>query len=122
MKINEVAGDRAPPTTAYHITSESNAEDIMAVGLLPRNDAQLDWYTEGSRAYLVTNTKDMGEVAHWLYAKMEANGNYDEPLVLLKIDTTGLPLKYESGFWYSVQRIPPDRITNLGEAGLAQYV
>jgi GNAT superfamily N-acetyltransferase len=105
----------AQPTTAYHITTVENAENILYGGLDPH---------EGN-AYLVVDTgdrkklrDDLSTVAGWMYAKTEQT---QEPLTLLQVNITGLPLKYEHGWYVSKQSIDPARIRDLGEDELARY-
>jgi hypothetical protein len=94
--------------TAYHITTEENAEEIDALGLRPR---------EGN-VYLVVDQGDpkklkqeLSTVAGWIYARTEQS---DEELNLLKIDVSGIPLTYRDGWYRSLVPISADRITNLG--------
>lgn len=105
----------AQPTTAYHITTLENAENILYGGLDPR---------EG-KVYLVVDTgdqnklrKDLSTVAGWMYAKTEQT---QESLTLLQVDVTGIPLKYHQGWYVSLQPIEPGRIRDLGEDELARY-
>jgi hypothetical protein len=95
-------------TTAYHITTEENAEEIDALGLKPK---------EGN-VYLVVDQGDpkklkqeLSTVAGWIYARTEGS---DEELNLLKIDISGIPLTYRDGWYRSLVPISADRITNLG--------
>jgi hypothetical protein len=94
--------------TAYHITTEENAEEIDAIGLRPK---------EGN-VYLVVDQGDpkklkqeLSTVAGWIYARTEGS---DEELNLLKIDVSGIPLTYRDGWYRSLVPISADRITNLG--------
>jgi hypothetical protein len=94
--------------TAYHITTEENAEEIDAVGLRPK---------EGN-VYLVVDQGDpkklrheLSTVASWIYARTEES---DEELNLLKIDISGIPLTYRDGWYRSLAPISADRIENLG--------
>jgi hypothetical protein len=95
-------------TTAYHITTEENAEEIDAIGLRPK---------EGN-VYLVVDEGDpkklrdeLSTVAGWIYARTEQS---DEELNLLKIDISGIPLNYRDGWYRSLVPISADRIENLG--------
>jgi hypothetical protein len=95
-------------TTAYHITTEENAEEIDALGLRPK---------EGN-VYLVVDEGDpkklrdeLSTVAGWIYARTEHS---DEELNLLKIDISDIPLTYRDGWYRSLVPISADRITNLG--------
>jgi hypothetical protein len=95
-------------TTAYHITTEENAEEIDAVGLRPK---------EGN-VYLIVDQGDpkklrheLSTVAGWIYARTEHS---DEELNLLKIDIRGIPLTYRDGWYRSLAPISADRIENLG--------
>jgi hypothetical protein len=95
-------------TTAYHITTEENAEEIDAVGLRPK---------EGN-VYLVVDQGDpkklrheLSTVASWIYARTEES---DEELNLLKINIRGIPLTYRDGWYRSLAPISADRIENLG--------
>jgi hypothetical protein len=111
--IVEVAQDAENYTTAYHITTQENANEIADKGLRP---------SEGN-VYLVVDqgdpkklTAELYEVAHWMYARIEDS---DEELNLLKVDVRGIPLIYKEG-WYRAQApISGDRITNLGSGPLA---
>jgi hypothetical protein len=95
-------------TTAYHITTEENAQEIDALGLKPK---------EGN-VYLVVDQGDpkklrdeLSTVAGWIYARTAQS---DEELNLLKIDISSVPLTYRDGWYRSLVPIPADRITNLG--------
>jgi hypothetical protein len=95
-------------TTAYHITTEENAEEIDAIGLRPK---------EGN-VYLVVDEGDpkklrdeLSTVAGWIYARTEQS---DEELNLLKIDISDIPLTYRDGWYRSLVPISADRIENLG--------
>lgn len=114
MRINEFLVEQVEDfTTAYHITTEGNAEEIADQGLHP---------SEGN-VYLVVDQGDQRRlkqelytVAQWMYARIEDS---DEDLNLLKVDISGLPLAYKDG-WYRAQKpISADRITNLGSKPLA---
>jgi hypothetical protein len=96
-------------TTAYHITTIESAEDILYGGLSPRD----------GMVYLVVDTgdkqklrKELSVVADWMLAKTERT---QEPLTLLKVNVTGIPLVYHQGWYVSKVPIPADRITDLGE-------
>jgi hypothetical protein len=100
-------------TTAYHITTEENAEEIDAVGLKPR---------EGN-VYLVVDQGDpkklrdeLSTVAGWIYARTEGS---DEELNLLKIDISDIPLTYRDGWYRSLVPVTADRIENLGSSPFA---
>jgi len=100
-------------TTAYHITTEENADEIDAVGLRPK---------EGN-VYLIVNQGDpkklkqeLSTVAGWIYARTEHS---DEELNLLKIDVRGIPLTYQDGWYRSLVPISADRIENLGSSPFA---
>jgi hypothetical protein len=111
MFIAEIITETEAPqfTTAYHITTIESAGDILYGGLNPRN----------GMVYLVVDTgdeqklkKELGVVAGWMLAKTERT---QEPLTLLKVDVTGIPLVYHQGWYVSKVLIPADRITDLGE-------
>jgi len=102
-------------TTAYHITTVENAEEILYGGL--------DTYD--GKIYLVADTGDkaklrdeLSTVSQWMHAKTERT---QEPLTMLKIDVAGLPLKYDTGWYTSLVPIAPERITDLGEDILGGY-
>jgi GNAT superfamily N-acetyltransferase len=95
-------------TTAYHITTQENADNILHGGLDPR---------EEGKAYLVVDEgnparlrDDLRTVAGWLLER-----DNDDPLTLLKINVAGVPLEFEHGWYFSTVAIPPDRIQDLGE-------
>ena len=105
----------AHPTVGYHITTVENADNILYGGLDPY---------EGN-AYLVVDTgdqkklrDDLRTVANWMYEKTEKT---QEPLTLLRVNITGLPLKYDRGWQVSKQSIDPARIQDLGQAELERY-
>jgi hypothetical protein len=108
MESTQLAEEQDNFTTAYHITTEENAEEIDAVGLRPK---------EGN-VYLVVDQGDpkklkqeLSTVAGWIYARTEQS---DEELNLLKIDVRGIPLTYRDGWYRSLVPISADRIENLG--------
>jgi hypothetical protein len=99
--------------TAYHITTEENANEIDAVGLRPRDGNVYLVVDDGDQQKL---RRELYQVAGWLYARTEDS---DEELNLLKIDVRGIPLTYKDG-WYRAQvNIPGNRIENLGWEPLA---
>jgi hypothetical protein len=53
-----------------------------------------------------------------MHAKTERT---QEPLTMLKINVTGLPLKYDLGWYISLVPIAPERITDLGQDELNGY-
>ncbi len=113
MRIDEVTQPKI--TTAYHVTTVSNAEDILDVGLHPSD----------GRVFLVPDLgdeerlrKNLGTVAGWMYAKTE---HTDDPLTLLQVDVSGIPLEYYNGWYTSTKPIGPERIKDLGEQALARY-
>lgn len=116
MRIQELLREQEHKiTTAYHITTVENAEEILYGGLQPSD----------GKIYLVADTGDkkklkdeLSTVAQWMYAKTEKSG---EPLTMLKINVTGLPLKYDSGWYTSQVPIAPNRITDLGEDVMGGY-
>jgi hypothetical protein len=118
MRINELL-ESTQPDVAYHITTEENAAEIMRVGLEPRNDRNEDFY-DSPRAYLITDTNDISEVRGWVEANLDSDG-IDGALTILKIDISGLPLQYSSGFYFSTKTISPNRITDLGWKTLQGY-
>lgn len=100
-------------TTAYHITTEENAEEIADRGLRPSD----------GNVYLVVDQDDtkklkaeLYEVMAWMYARIEDS---DEELNLLKVNVQDLPLTYKDGWYRSTTPITADRITNLGARPLA---
>ena len=110
MRIRELIESQHNFTTAYHITTVENADNITYGGLDPY---------EGN-AYLVVDTgdqkklrNDLSTVAVWMLAKTERT---QEPLTLLKVDITGIPLEKDSGWYVSKMPIPSERITDMGEA------
>jgi hypothetical protein len=116
MRISEITNKSDHQyTTAYHITTLENAEEILHSGL----------HTYDGKAFMVVDQgdpgrlrKELGQVAGWMYAKTEGS---DDPLTLLQIDISGIPLVYEFGWHFSTANIPPDRIRDLGEDQLARY-
>jgi hypothetical protein len=120
MRINEILLESTHLSVAYHITTEENAVEILKYGLEPRNDRNVDFY-DNSRAYLITDTKDITEVRGWIESNLDDEGLYDEQLTLLQIDVTGLPLQYGNGFYYTTKTISPDRIKDLGWKELQKY-
>ena len=110
MRITEILTESHHNfTTAYHITTIESAEDILYGGLDPRDGL----------IYLVVDTgdkqklkKELSVVADWMLAKTERT---QEPLTLLKVNVTGIPLVYHQGWYVSKVPIPADRITDLGE-------
>lgn len=103
-------------TTAYHVTTQENAEEILYGGLRPRD----------GEVYLVVDTGDkkklrdeISQVANWIYARTEGS---DEEITLLQVDIRGLPLKYEYGWYKSLAAISAERIQDLGPDTLAKYV
>ena len=102
--------------TAYHITSTENAEEILYDGLDPHDGKAFMVVDEGDKTKL---QRELSTVGGWMYAKTEGS---DDPLTLLQIDVTGIPLTYEHGWYFSTAKISPDRITDLGVRELARYV
>jgi hypothetical protein len=114
-QLAEAVQDAENYTTAYHITDTENAEEIVYGGLRPRD----------GKAFLVVDTGDQKKlrdelytVAGWMYAKSKS----DNELTLLQVDVTGLPLKHEFGWNFSLVPIPANRIQDLGPDTLARYV
>ena len=114
-KLAEAVQDAENYTTAYHITDTENAEEIVYGGLRPRD----------GKAFLVIDTGDQKKlrdelytVAGWMYAKSKS----DNELTLLQVDITGIPLKYEFGWNFSLVPISANRIKDLGPDTLARYV
>ena len=103
-------------TTAYHITTEENAEEIVLAGLKPSDGFVYLIVDEGDQRKLA---KEIDQVANWIYARTEGS---DDELTLLKINVRGLPLKYEYGWYKSLVPINADRIKDLGPDTLARYV
>jgi len=99
--------------TAYHITTEENANEIDAIGLRPRDGNVYLVVDEGDQQQL---RRELYQVAGWLYARTEDS---DEELNLLKIDIRGIPLIYKDGWYRAQANVPADRIENLGWEPLA---
>ena len=116
MRITEILTESHHNfTTAYHITTIESAADILYGGLDPHD----------GKVYLVVDTgdkeqlrDDLQTVAGWMYAKTERT---QEPLTLLKVNVTGIPLEKYYGWYVSKMPIPADRITDLGEDELQRY-
>lgn len=109
MRFKEFIIEAHQYSTAYHITTIENAEEILYGGLDPRD----------GKIYLVVDTGDkqklkdeLRTVAGWMLAKTEKT---EDPLTLLKIDITGIPLEKDSGWYVSKIPISTERITDLGE-------
>jgi GNAT superfamily N-acetyltransferase/pyrimidine deaminase RibD-like protein len=102
--------------TAYHITTTENAEEILYAGLDPYDGKAFMVVDEGDKVKL---QRELSTVGNWMYAKTEGS---DDPLTLLQIDVSGIPLTYEHGWYFSTTKISPDRITDLGVKELARYV
>jgi hypothetical protein len=115
MRITEILTESHHNfTTAYHITTVESAGNITYGGLDPYD----------GNAYLVVDTGDKNKlsddlrtVAGWMLAKTERT---QEPLTLLKVDITGIPLEKDSGWYVSKMLIPADRITDMGEDAFNQ--
>ena len=114
MRIRELTESQHNFTTAYHITTVENADNITYGGLDPYD----------GNAYLIVDTgnkeklsNDFRTVAGWMLAKTERT---QEPLTLLKVDITGIPLEKDSGWYVAKMPIPAERITNMGEAAFAR--
>lgn len=112
MRIQEIITESQNFTTAYHITTRENADNILHGGLDTR---------EEGKAYLVVDEgdpdklkDDLRTVAGWM---LERPG--DDPLTLLKINVAGVPLEFEHGWYFSTVAIPADRIEDLGERAFA---
>ena len=101
--------------TAYHITTTENANEILYSGLDPRDGKVFLVVDTGDQSKL---RKELGVVANWMYEKTAQS---DDPLTLLQIDITNIPLNYEFGWHFSTTKIAPDRIQDLGENELARY-
>jgi hypothetical protein len=108
MESQELEKEQHNFTTAYHITTEENANEIADKGLLPSD----------GEVYLVVDQGDtkklkaeLYEVAQWMYARIEDS---DEDLNLLKVDVSDIPLTYKDGWYRSSTPITADRIENLG--------
>lgn len=116
MRITEILTESHHNfTTAYHITTIESAADILYGGLDPHD----------GMVYLVVDTgdkkklrDDLQTVAGWMYAKVERT---QEPLTLLKVNVTGIPLEKYYGWYVAKMPIPADRITDLGEDELQRY-
>ena len=112
MRITEILTESQNFTTAYHITTQENADNILHGGLDPR---------EEGKAYLVVDEgdpaklrDDLRTVAGWM---LERPG--DDALTLLQINVTGVPLEFEHGWYFSTVAIPANRIRDLGERAFA---
>ena len=112
--INEAATNHPDHgfTTAYHITCTENAEEILHDGLDPRDGKAFMVVDEGDKVKL---RRELSTVEGWMYAKSEVS---DDPLTLLQIDITNLPLAYEHGWYFSTTKIPPSRIKDLGPSAV----
>ena len=117
-QVQEAAEDRSDHsyTTAYHITGLENAEEIMYGGLKPYDGKAFLIVDEGNPKQL---QDEIYQVTGWLEAKAY---DKDEPLTLLQVDITGIPLAYEFGWHFATAPIPSDRIQDLGPDTLARYV
>ena len=116
MRVNEVITESHHNfKTAYHITTEEFAAEIMYGGLDPHDGNAYLVVDQGDPAKL---RKDLHTVAGWMLAKTE---NDDQPLTLLKIDITGIPLEKDYSWYVSKMPIPPERITDLGEGEFQRY-
>ena len=113
MESEQLAEEQHEFTTAYHITTEENANEIDAVGLRPRDGNVYLVVDEGDQQKL---RRELYQVAGWLYARTEES---DEELNLLKIDVRGIPLTYRDGWYRAQANIPGNRIENLGWEPLA---
>jgi hypothetical protein len=113
MRINEITSSKI--TTAYHITTVPNAEDILYVGLHPSDGKVFLVPDLGDEKQL---RKELGTVAGWMYAKTE---HTDDPLTLLQVNVAGIPLQYYNGWYIATEPIEPNRIKDLGESALARY-
>jgi hypothetical protein len=113
MESEQLAEEQHKFTTAYHITTEENAQEIDAVGLRPRDGNVYLVVDEGDQQQL---RRELYQVAGWLYARTEDS---DEELNLLKIDVRGIPLTYKDGWYRSSTPISANRIENLGWEPLA---
>jgi len=117
MRAKEFIFEQAEEfTTAYHVTTEENAEEIVLAGLRPSDGFVYLIVDEGDQRKLA---KEIDQVANWIYARTEGS---DDELTLLKINVRGLPLKYEYGWYKSLVPIGADRIKDLGPDTLARYV
>lgn len=109
MRIKEFIIESQQYNTAYHITTVENAQDILYGGLDPRD----------GKIYLVVDTGDqkklkdeLSTVANWMLAKTEKT---EDPLTLLKVNITGIPLEKDRGWYVSKVPISAKHITDLGE-------
>jgi len=114
MRINELE-QPSGIKTAYHITTVPNAEEILHWGLEPTN----------GKIFLVPDLgddnklkNDLGTVARWMYAKTE---HTDDPLTLLQVNVSGIPLEQYNGWYISSKPIGPERVKDLGERALGRY-
>jgi hypothetical protein len=97
-------------TTAYHITTVESADNITYGGLDPSDGNAYLIVDAGDKKKL---SDDFRTVASWMLAKTERT---QEPLTLLKVDITGIPLEKDSGWYVAKMPIPAERITDMGEA------
>ena len=111
MRITEILTESEPHqyTTAYHITTVENADNILYGGLDPHDGYAYLVVDSGDKKKL---SNDLRTVAGWMLAKTERT---EEPLTLLRVDITGIPLEKDSGWHVSKMPIPAKRITDLGE-------
>lgn len=115
MRINEVLLEQKEHkfTTGYHVTTTENAAEILHGGLDPYDGKAFLVVDEGNNKKL---RDELHTVTQWMYAKDD-----DQPLTLLQVDISGLPLDYEFGWYFSRVPIPPNRIKDLGEDELARH-
>lgn len=99
---------------AYHITTEEFAAEIMYGGLDPHDGNVFLVVDQGDPVKL---RKDLSTVAGWMLAKTQD----DEPLTLLKVDVSGIPLEKHYSWYVSKMPIPPERIADMGEGEFQRY-
>lgn len=101
-------------TTAYHITLADDGKYIAQHGLKPAGGFAFLIVDEGDPKKL---SDDIATVERWMSAKTE---DVDEPLTMLKVDITGIPLAKQNGWPVATSTIPADRITDLGEHAITK--
>lgn len=133
MRITEIINEDKEPlsfTTGYHMTLETNMDEIMEYGLEPRNDRLRDYYIGEGRVFLIPDTGDQrllhGEISRVhsdIEDELQSEGDIDTPITLLKLDITGYPIYYAGHglSYYTTKTITPDRITDLGWKALQKY-
>ena len=115
MRAYEFITEAKSISTAYHVTTVPASEEILEVGLQPYDGKVFLVPDLGNEKQL---KKELSTVIGWMYAKTE---NTDDPLTLLKVNVSGVPLEYYNGWYVSKNPIEPNRITDLGESALSMF-